>query len=297
MIDHVVRVERFAKPGESVRAWDYQTYMGGKGANQAVAAARLGAQVTFVGCFGQDPAGDRYLAHLATEQVDGSKSLQVASHATGAALISLDATGQNCIQVALGSNLTFSADQAIAAVTQIPHDLLLLQFEIPFEAIQAAVAHSSARIKLVNPAPVFPQAIPAEFWSYVTVVTPNEHEAEALTGVTVDSDTTREQAADWFIAHGVEHVVLTLGSVGCFIKSRGDLVGRLIPGHKVTAVDTVGAGDAFNGALAHALSEGLSLVEAAEIANRCAAISVTKMGAQGGSPTGRELADWSVNVD
>ena len=293
VVDHVVRVHRFPKPGESVLGWDFAVFSGGKGANQAVAASRLGARVSFAGMYGKDSAAELSKSSLSEAGVDLSLCRTTCESATGVATITLDASGQNTICVALGSNLKLTPTDSVDIVTQSEFDVFITQFEIPIDTIWKGLKASSAKIKILNPAPPTTEPVPDELWTLLTVVTPNEHEVEAITGHLPENESDCENAARWFLDRGVKNVVITLGARGCFAHDGKE--GRMIPTLKVSPIDTVGAGDSFNGALAFALGTGVSIFDAAQFANSCAALSTLKMGAQTGCPTLAELPEGTTN--
>jgi ribokinase len=274
-LDIVVGVDRHPAPGETVLGDDRQELPGGKGANQAVAAARLGADVAFVGRVGDDDAGRRLRDGLAAEGVDVTHVRVDADAPTGVALIAVDRAGENTIVVSSGANARVSAADVEAA-----HDVLanaavtLVQHEVPEDAVAAAIAAAGGTVVL-NPAPARPIVAP------VDVLVPNRGELEALAGGAGDPV---ELARSLDAARSV---VVTLGSEGAAVIE-GSRVER-IPARRVDAVDTTGAGDAFCGALAQALDTGADLVEAARWAVRAAAASVTKPGAQGGLPRRADL--------
>ena len=272
VLDHVVRVARFPVAGESLPATGFATYPGGKGANQAVAAARLGASVAFVGKVGRDAAGETLRRALAGAGVD-LEGLQEAEGSSGAALIALDPGGQNTICVALGANLELRAEN----VPSLSADAVLAQLETDPSAALGAMS-LDAHVRILNPAP--PRDVPEAIWSLATVVTPNEHECAHFTGIEPTDAASAERAAAWFRDRGAAQVAITLGARGVWCAEAG-----LLPAFPVEAVDTVGAGDAFNGALAVALAEGQGFGEACRFASAAAALSVTKPGAQGGMPT------------
>jgi ribokinase len=275
-LDVVVGVDRHPVPGETVVGGDRKELPGGKGANQAVAAARLGATVRFVGRVGDDDAGRRLRDGLAAEQVDVAHVLVDPEAPTGMALIAVDGAGENTIVVSPGANARVSAADvgaardvlAVAAVT-------LVQHEVSESAVAAAIAGAGGTVVL-NPAPARPIVAP------VDVLVPNRGELEALAGRAGDP-------VD--LARGLDAaraVVVTLGAEGAVVVE-GERVER-VPAPRVDAVDTTGAGDAFCGALAQALDGGADLVEAARWAARAAAASVTRPGAQGGLPRRADLA-------
>jgi ribokinase len=274
-LDIVVGVDRHPAPGETVLGDDRQELPGGKGANQAVAAARLGADVAFVGRVGDDDAGRRLRDGLAAEGVDVTHVRVDPDAPTGVALIAVDRAGENTIVVSSGANARVSAADVEAARDVLANAAVtLVQHEVPEDAVAAAIAAAGGTVVL-NPAPARPIVAP------VDVLVPNRGELEALAGRAGDPV---ELARSLDVARAV---VVTLGSEGAAVIE-GDRVER-IPAPRVDAVDTTGAGDAFCGALAQALDSGADLVEAAHWAVRAAAASVTKPGAQGGLPRRADL--------
>jgi ribokinase len=274
-LDIVVEVERHPAPGETVLGGDRRELPGGKGANQAVAAARLGAEVGLVGRVGGDDAGRRLRDGLADDGVDVAHVVVDPAAPTGMALIAVDRTGENMIVVSPGANARVSAADVEAAAELLGGaGVVVAQHEVPEEAVAAAVAGARG-IVVLNPAPARPVV------AAVDVLVPNLGELEALAGRRGDPV---ELARGLDVARAV---VVTLGSEGAVVVE-GDRVTR-IAAPTVEAVDTTGAGDAFCGALAHALDAGADLVEAARFAARAAAVSVTKPGAQGGLPSAADL--------
>jgi ribokinase len=275
-LDIVVGVDRHPAPGETVLGDDRQELPGGKGANQAVAAARLGAEVAFVGRVGGDDAGRRLRDGLAAEGVDVTHVRVDAEAPTGVALIAVDRAGENTIVVSSGANARVSAADVEAARDVLANAAVtLVQHEVPEDAVAAAIAAGGGTVVL-NPAPARPIVAP------VDVLVPNRGELEALAGRAGDPV---ELARSLDAARAV---VVTLGNEGAAVIE-GSRVER-IPAPRVDAVDTTGAGDAFCGALAQALDAGADLVEAARWAVRAAAASVTKPGAQGGLPRRADLS-------
>ena len=290
--DMTVRVPHLPAPGETVGGGDFRVTGGGKGANQAVAAARAGASVVFVTALGTDDIGDRALDSLAAEGIDLRFVRRVPDAASGIALILVDDTGENVIAVAAGANAALRPEDVEAIETAVePGDAVLVQLEIPQPTVEAAVALAQRRRArlILNPAPA--RALSGPLLAAVSVLTPNEHEAAALAdlGAAV-VDPARLAAA--LRDRGVADVLVTLGAAGVLVSSAA---GSLrIPAFVVDAVDTTAAGDVFNGALAVALIEGRALPAAARFACAAAAISVTRPGARASAPHRGEIDAWLV---
>ena len=286
--DLILRLDHIPRPGETVLGGAFATAAGGKGANQAVAAARAGGQVTFVARLGRDGFGDVALAGFKRDGLDTRFVWRDRAAPSGVALIFVAKDGENAIGVAGGANARLSpADVCKARRVIARADVVLLQLETPLETVRAAAelaARAGVRV-ILNPAPARP--LPAALLRHVTILTPNEMEAELLTGVAVRDETTAAQAAEKLRARGVGIVIVTLGARGAWLAGPG--VQQLVPGFKVRAVDTTAAGDVFNGALAVALGEGRALPEAVRFANAAAAVSVTRPGAQPSAPRRREI--------
>ncbi|MGZ5424882.1 MAG: ribokinase [Candidatus Aminicenantales bacterium] len=286
--DMVIRVPRIPRPGETILGGTFTMAAGGKGANQVVAAARAGGRVTFVARVGDDVFGERALANFATDGLDARFIVRTAGSASGVALINVDEHGENSISVASGANTLLSiedvdrADDAFAAA-----DIVLLQLESPLETVEAAARKAGERgvPVVLNPAPARP--LEDGLLRRVAVLTPNEHEAEILTGVAVRDERGAREASARLRARGPATVVITLGERGVFAAAR-EFEG-LVPAFKVDPVDTTAAGDVFNGALAVALAEKLPLVAALRFAQAAAAISVTRPGAQPSAPMRAEI--------
>jgi ribokinase len=286
--DMIIKVDRIPRPGESILGGEFATAAGGKGANQAVAAARAGGQVTFVARVGRDMFGEQAVAGFEKEKINTDHVSRDKSRPSGVALIFVAKDGENSIAVAGGANNGLSAaDVRKAKSVFTGAGMLIMQLETPLESVQAAadLAAKAGVPVILNPAPA--RAIPDELLKKVSIITPNETEAELLTGIKVDSDQAAASAADKLLARGVKTVIITLGSRGAFVV--GDGVRKLVPGFKVKAVDTTAAGDTFNGALAVALVEGQTLTNAVRFAHAAAALSVTKLGAQPSVPTRKEI--------
>jgi ribokinase len=290
-MDLVVRSQRIPSPGETVLGEGFRQIPGGKGANQAVAAARLGAEVTFVGRVGADLFGEALRAGMQADGIDTAYLRTDPTEPTGVALIGVDAAGRNAITVASGANFQVSPADVEEAWPRIAGaSALLLQLEIPIATVLYAAqrAHEAGIRVLLNPAPVSPtDPLPASLLALIDVLTPNEHEAAALTGWPVNDASNWNTIAVALLARGVRAVVITLGEAGCLAADASGVT--TIAGVAVQAVDTTAAGDCFTGALAVALAEGCSLIEAARFAGHAAAISVTRPGAQPSLPTRAEV--------
>ncbi|SDM39875.1 ribokinase [Catalinimonas alkaloidigena] len=286
--DMVVKATRLPAPGETVVGGTFLMNPGGKGANQAVAAARLGGAVTFVAKVGDDVFGQQAREGFRQEGLDTSWVLTDAEHPSGVALITVDEHGENCIVVAPGANGTLTPDELQRAQSSIAQAaLVLVQLEIPLETVARAVALAQAHgVRVVlNPAPA--RTLPDELLRHVSVITPNQTEASRLTGITVHDDTTAEWAARALHAKGIGTVILTLGAQGALVHHEGQTWRVAAP--PVEAVDTTAAGDVFNGALVVGLAEGRPLRDAVDFACRAAAVSVTRMGAQASAPRRAEV--------
>ena len=288
--DMVVRSERLPRPGESVIGGGFMMAGGGKGANQAVAVARMGHRVLFAAAVGNDMFGD---AAVAAYNRFGIDTTYIARKDTpsGVALIMVDGAGQNSISVALGANNTLTVEDVMPALEQVESgDIVLLQLEIPMETVDACVAVAAAKGARVvlNPAPA--AVVSEHTLSKLYLITPNQTEAQTLTGVDVTDEATAQLAAQVLVSHGVERVVITMGSAGAYLYEEGK--GVLIPACKVSAVDTTAAGDVYNGALCAALAEGRSLQDALKFATKASAISVTRVGAQPSVPTREEVDNF-----
>lgn len=282
-LDLVVRVPRHPRPGETVLGGDVSRYPGGKGANQAVAAARLGRRVAMVGCVGDDDAGRTLLGVLAADGVDAS-GVRVSGEApSGTALITVDDAGENAIVVSPGANARVTvADVRAAAPVLAAASVTLLQLEIPLDAVREA-ARIAGGIVILNPAPA--AALPAEVLAVVDVLVPNRSELSILAARPVDDHDDLVAAAS--LLEGPGAVVVTCGAEGAVVVEGGRAT--WIPAVAVTVVDTTAAGDSFCAALADALVDGADLVAAARWSVRVAAATVTRAGAQASLPTRAEV--------
>jgi ribokinase len=286
--DLILKGERLPRPGETVLGGKFLTAAGGKGANQAVAAVRLGAQVSFVACLGRDWMGDQALAHYRAEGVNCDYVTRSDDLPSGVALIMVDAAGENLIGVAPGANSALSphdVEQAGPAIRAA--DVILVQLEIPLDTVAAALrmARRYDVLAILNPAPA--AALPDDVLRDVTL-TPNETEAGQLTGIQVVSRADAEAAAGQLLHRGARLVVVTLGKHGAVWSSLTG--GRVVPGHEVSVVDTTAAGDAFNGGLACAFARGDAVDDAVRYAVAVGALAVTRLGAQPSLPTAAEVA-------
>ena len=286
--DMVVNVARLPKPGETLLGRNFMMNGGGKGANQAVAAARLGASVTLVCKIGEDMFGQAAMDGFQKQGIETRYIMKDAAHASGVALIDVDDQGENSIVVAPGANGNLlPADLEAARQAIADSDILLLQLEIPLESVvfAARLAFDMDKYVILNPAPTM--HLSADLLRYVSLLTPNEIEATQISGVTVTDAGSAREAALKMAQMGVPRIIITRGDKGALIFDQGAF--EEIPAVRVAAVDTTAAGDVFNGALAVALAEGNSLRDAASFAARAAAISVTRRGAQSSAPYRHEL--------
>ncbi|HPV07423.1 MAG TPA: ribokinase [Aggregatilineales bacterium] len=287
-MDLVVRAPRIPAPGETLLGGEFHTVPGGKGANQAVAAARLGARVSMVGRLGADDFATQLLANLEADGIDHSAVIQDASTTTGVALIVVADDGQNSIVVASGANMQVTPDDVDAAAETIAAaDVLLLQLEIPLDAVQRAaeIAHEHGVPVVLNPAPA--RDLPADLLSRVDVLIPNESETALLTGLPVDTGAELEAAARALLDRGISTAILTLGARGAMLATGSEV--EIIPTFKVQPVDTTAAGDAFVAGFSVALAEGKPVAEAVRWGNAAGALAATRLGAQTSLPRRAEL--------
>ena len=286
--DHILNLETFPTPGETVTGNQYQVAFGGKGANQAVAAGRSGANIAFIACTGDDDTGERVRKQLASDNIDVSPVSVVEGESTGVALIFVNAEGENVIGIHAGANAALTTERVEAQRAIISGaDALLMQLESPVESVLAAakIAHENHTTVVLNPAPA--RVLSDELLALVDIITPNETEAEKLTGIRVENDDDAARAAGALHDKGIGTVIITLGSRGVWVSANGE--GRRVPGFKVKAIDTIAAGDTFNGALVTALLEGRAMDEAIRFAHAAAAIAVTRKGAQPSVPWRKEI--------
>ncbi|HEV8672464.1 MAG TPA: ribokinase [Methylomirabilota bacterium] len=290
-LDFAVAVPRLPRPGETVSGGHLVVSPGGKGANQAVAARRLGAEVRFVTLIGADPTGDRLLAALTGAGLPADGLLRTAESATGVALIAVDAEGRNQIAVAPGANHRLTPElvrRHQAAVAWA--DVVLLQLETPIETVRWALqeARRLGKTTVLNPAPARVLPLPADLLPLVDYLTPNETEAGLLTGREVGSVADADGAGRALIAAGVRAAVVTMGAHGAVLVDRAHAIH--VPGFAISPVDTVGAGDAFAGGLAAALAAGAPVEDALLVANAAGALACTRRGAIDALPARAEIA-------
>lgn len=286
--DMVIKADHLPKPGETILGGTFLMNAGGKGANQAVAAARLGGDVIFIGKTGNDIFGKQSRQMLEAEQIDTSFMASDVANPSGVALITVDNKGENCIVVAPGSNATLSASDIAKAKEKIKNaSLILLQLEIPVATVEYAIseaANADVRV-ILNPAPACP--LPESMYQSISIMTPNITEAQMLSGMEITDDSSLKKAAGVLRDKGVATIIITLGARGAAVLHENNFSFIAAPG--VDPVDTTAAGDVFNGALAVSLAEGNDIHTATEFACRAAAISVTRMGAQSAAPYRHEL--------
>ena len=289
-LDTNLRVAQMAKPGETIHAKEHYSAAGGKGANQAVAAARSGCAVSFVGAVGDDAPGKEMLALLEKENINLDGVKEVADESTGQAFITVDDSGQNSITIYSGANYAFDQDDIEQNSDLIAaSDFVVAQFETPIEAtIQGfKIARQNSAKTILNPAPAITE-IPAELLQVTDIIIPNETEAATITGIEVVDEKSAKKAADKLHELGVSAVIITIGDKGAFYDFQ-DKQG-LIPAFKVKAVDTTAAGDTFIGAMTSILKPDFSnLSDAITFANKASSLTVQGYGAQPSIPTKAEV--------
>jgi ribokinase len=281
--DMIVQAHHIPRPGETILGGTFNTAAGGKGANQAVACARAGGKVTFVARVGRDMFGEQALQGFRQDGIDVTYVKQDDTAPSGVALIMVDEQGENSIAVASGANGKLSIQDVQDAASVIQQaGIVLMQLEIPLATIEATaeLATKNGVQVILNPAPA--QPLSDALLQQISLLTPNETEAEMLIGICVSNEDSAQAAAQALIAKGVNSVIVTLGAAGAYVHS--DAFTGMVSGFKVNTVDTTAAGDTFNGTLAVALAEGQSLEQAVTFANAAAALSVTRLGAQPSAP-------------
>ena len=286
----ITQSSRLPEPRETLRGDRFYHSSGGKGATQAVAAARQGAQVKMIGRVGNDLFGPALLAALRQDQIDISDIMIDPDHATGVGVIILDDSGQNRVLATYGANLQCNENQLVAVEQSLDQtDILMLQMEIPFElSLQAAQRAKQRGLRtILDPAPAPMVTLHEDYFKDLYLITPNETEAKRLTGIEVSDIQAAEKAAMKLLATGVKNVAITMGADGVLLAQQGAM--KKITSPEVDAVDTTAAGDCFNGALAVGIASGLTLEESVERACIAASISVTRKGAQDAMPYAEEI--------
>lgn len=287
-MDLVVQVPRCPAAGETLFGSSFTTNYGGKGANQAVAVARIGSGVTFMTKLGNDTFGQQMRQHFSEEGMDLTHILTDAESPTGTALITVEDKGENRIIVVPGANARLTENDVESLSAEINScRFVLTQLEIPLPTVLRVAEMTSAAGKqlILNPAPARP--LPDSLLQKVFLITPNETEAEILTGIRVSDVESARRAALWFRKKGVQQIVITMGSQGAFVFT-DDFQG-MVPAYKVKAIDTTAAGDVFNGALTVALSEGKTTADAARFGCAASTLAVMRPGAQSSIPTRTEI--------
>ena len=291
--DMVIKASHLPQPGETILGGTFFMSAGGKGANQAVAAARLGASVLLMAKTGFDIFGKQAIELFDKEGIDISCIVRDRMEPSGVALITVDDKGENCIVVAPGANAALRSEDINEAKEKIENaSLVLIQLETPIETVEyVATIAASKGIKLIlNPAPA--AKLSDELLKKISIITPNQKEAEMLTGLKVNDESSAKQAAMLLQKKGIETVIITMGASGAFVLHENKYT--MVPGHKVNVVDTTAAGDVFNGALAVALCEGKTIEDSVAFACKAAAISVTRLGAQASAPHRREVEEFDM---
>lgn len=289
--DHILNLAHFPRPGETVIGQKYQIAFGGKGANQAVAAGRAGANIAFIACVGADDIGERICQQLAQDNIDTHPVEAVEGESTGVAMIFVNGEGENNIGIYSGANAALTP-QYVERHQQViaQADALLMQLESPLDSVLAAatLARQHQTRVIINPAPA--TKLSDDLLALIDIITPNETEAEILTGIAVNNDADAARAAAALHEKGIATVLITLGRRGVWLSENGK--GQRIAGFEVNAVDTIAAGDTFNGAFITARLEGKAMHDAVRFAHAAAAIAVTRSGAQPSVPWRAEIDDF-----
>ncbi len=288
-LDMVINTPNFPKPGETIMGNGFNMFSGGKGANQAVAASRLGGDVFFVSKVGNDNFGDKAINGFKADNINSEYVFRDQKLASGVAVILINKTGENSIVVSPGANESLSVKDIDASKPAIENaDVVLVQLEIPLKTVEHVcnVAHKLQKKIILNPAPPVP--LKNDVYSKLFLITPNETEVSYLTGIEVTDEKTASFAADFFLNKGVQNVVITLGDHGAFFKNNEEEF--IVNAHKVEVKDTTGAGDIFNGALAVALAEGKHWKQILDFTNKAASLGVSKLGAQSSIPFREEIS-------
>jgi ribokinase len=289
--DMIIKMDKIPAPGETVLGGEFTIAAGGKGANQAVSAARAGGQVGLVACVGDDMFGRMALQRFTKDSINTEYVFKDKQQPSGCALIFVDKNGENSIAVASGANARLTHEHIdLAKDMIISPEILILQLETPLDTVKhtAQLASDNGIPVILDPAPA--QPLDDDLLKHISILTPNESEAELLTGIPVEDENSADKAASTLLAKGVDTVLITLGFRGTFIATENTR--EMTAGFKVTAVDSTAAGDVFNGALAVSLSEKTPLPDAVRFASAAAALSVTKLGAQPSAPLRKEIEEF-----
>jgi ribokinase len=292
--DMVIKTDHLPGPGETILGGTFLMNPGGKGANQAVAAARMGGNISFICKTGEDVFGKQSVRLFQEEGIDTSFLISDPVMPSGVAMITVDRNGENCIVVASGANANLSSSDLLPALQIISKSsLVLMQLEIPLDTVSyvAAFAFEKNIPVILNPAPA--RALPDILLRNISILTPNKTEAEMLAGISIYDIPSAKRAAQKIKDRGVKTVIITLGSEGALVLDKN--VFTEIPALEVDAIDTTAAGDTFNGSLAVALSEGMDILKATSFACKASAISVTRIGAQASIPFKSEVDAFEVN--
>ncbi|MBK2124309.1 ribokinase [Fangia hongkongensis] len=285
--DLIIQTPHIPAPGETILGSEYHIASGGKGANQAVAAKRLGAEVSFIANIGKDNFGDELIQNYQNEGINIDHITRSNVH-SGIAMIHVAEDGENAIAVASGSNAQLLPNDILSNEALFRQsNYVICQLETPLETVLSAakLAKKTGNIFILNPAPA--TTLPDELYPLIDIISPNETEAKMLTGITVTSEESAREAAQVFKEKGVKNSIITLGEKGAFLYNEAGFA--LIPAHKVKALDTTAAGDTFNGALVASLASGKTLSQSVAFANLAASLSVMKLGAQPSIPYLKEL--------
>ncbi len=293
-VDHVFEVKDFSQPGQTIHCDNYAIYKGGKGANQAAAAARI-TDISFLACIGNDEFGKEQILEFNNLGIDTSHVEIIEDRNTGLASIQINSKGENSIVIDAGANEALSPQllkkhSAVIAAS----DYALVQLETPMETVEvlADICQQNRTKLILNPAPAKP--LSKLLLNNIYIITPNETETEVITGINVSDDFSLQDASEWFHNSGVDIVIITLGARGVYLCERGK-PGKLISGYRVNPVDTTGAGDIFNGVLAASLSNNVPIEDAIDMAQAYSAIAVTRAGAQTSIPSADEVKDFILS--
>ncbi|HET9824672.1 MAG TPA: ribokinase [Chitinophagaceae bacterium] len=291
--DMVIKASHLPQPGETILGGTFFMSAGGKGANQAVAVARLGGTVSFISKTGYDIFGKQSIELFEKEGIDTTFVVRDKIEPSGVALITVDDKGENCIVVAAGANAALNCTDIDEAKDKIENaSLLLMQLEVPIETVEyvATIAKEKGIKLILNPAPA--AKLSDELLKKISIITPNQKETEMLTGIKVIDQASAKLAAIVLRDKGIETVIITMGAAGAFLLHQDNY--EMIPGHKVKVVDTTAAGDVFNGALGVAICEGKTVRDAVAFACKAAAISVSRLGAQASAPHRSEVESFDM---